>query len=143
MRRRQLESGLISESDLALFFHTTDPQAACDHILEFYTNYHSQRYAAGKLILRLRKAPNDEELDTLNSEFSDIIVEGSIERVEPTSAEIEDDDALDLERISFLFDRRHFGRLRQLIDRLNAAADLPETTSIPTPMREEQAERAW
>jgi len=143
IRENQLAAGLISESDLALFSYTTDPQVACDHILDFYTNYHSQRYAAGKLILRIRKAPSDADLDSLNEGFADIVAEGRIERTQPSQTEIEDDDALDCERVSFVFDRRHYGRLRQLIDRLNELAGLPETTRIPLPMREEQAERAW
>ena len=143
IRDTQLAAGLISESDLALFFYTTDPQVACDHILEFYTNYHSQRYAGGKLILRIRKSPNEEELVSLNEDFADIVVEGKIERAQPSQTELDDDDALDCERVSFVFDRRHFGRLRQLINRLNELAGLPETTRIPLPMREEQAERAW
>ena len=139
----QLEAGLISESDLALFLHTTGVQTACDHILKFYSNYHSQRYASGRLILRLRKAPDSEELARLSQEFSDIVVEGKIDLAEATQQEVDDDDALDLQRISFVFDRRHFGRLRQMIDRLNESAGLPETTKIPLPMGEEQAERAW
>lgn len=140
---RLLGGGMISESDLSLFLHSTDPEEACNHILEFYTNYHSQRFAAGKLILRLRQGPTAEELDALNEEFDDIVVEGAIERTEPTLAEVEDDDALDMDRITLYFDRRQFGRLRQLIDRLNALATLPETTEIPASMSEEQAERPW
>ena len=143
IRETQLGAGLISDSDLALFSFTTDPQVACDHILKFYTNYHSQRYASGKLILRIRKSPTDEDLESLNEDFADIVAEGRIERTQPSQTEIDDDDALDCERVSFVFDRRHYGRLRQLIDRLNELAGLPETTRIPLPMREEQAERAW
>lgn len=139
----QLEKGLISDSDLALLLHTQDPKEACEHISEFYSNYHSQRYAGGRLILRMRQAPPQEEIDRLNKEFDDIIVEGAIEKTGPTQAEIDDQDALDYERVSFVFDRRHFGRLRQLVDQLNVIADLPETTRIPTPMSEEQAERPW
>ncbi len=143
MRDVQLEKGLISESDLALFLHTTDVGEACDHITRFYSNFHSQRYAGGKLILRLRQAPDAELLERLNREFSDIVVEGRIETIQPTEAEIADGDSLDCERISFLFDRRHFGRLRQMIDLLNTEAHLPDTTRIPHPMNEEQAERPW
>lgn len=143
MRDVQLDHGLISESDLSLFFRTDDAQEACDHILEFYSNYHSQRYASGRLILRVRKAPDVEELARLNEEFADIVVEGEIVLADPTEQEVIDNDALDCDRVSFLFDRRHFGRLRNLIDRLNEGADLPETTHIPAPMGEEQAERAW
>jgi hypothetical protein len=91
----------------------------------------------------LRQAPKDDELAVLNSDFADIIVEGSIERTQPNQAELDDNDALDKERITFYFDRRHFGRLRQLIDRLNDLARLPETTEIPASMSEEQAERPW
>ncbi|HET8739574.1 MAG TPA: TIGR00730 family Rossman fold protein [Acidimicrobiia bacterium] len=138
-----LGKGFISPSDLALWHQTTDLEDACNEIFRFYSNYHSQRYTAGRLILRLRKAPTDEELAMLNEEFADIIVEGKIERTEPNAAEIEDNDALDKERITFHFDRRQFGRLRQLIDRLNDLASLPESTEIPASMSEEQAERPW
>lgn len=143
IKENLLGNGMISESDLALFLHTTDPHEACEHIFEFYTNYHSQRYASGRLVLRLRKAPTNSELEALTEEFSDIVVDGKIERTDPSSGEVNDNDALDMERISFRFDRRHFGRLRELIDKLNALASLPETTEIPAPMTEEQAERPW
>lgn len=138
-----LALGLISEPDLHLFLHTTDAQEACEEILKFYSNYHSQRFTAGRLILRLRKAPDDDELASLNEEFGDIVVEGEIIGTEPNQSEVDDDDALDLDRITFHFDRRQFGRLRQLIDRLNDLASLPETTEIPAAMSEEQAERPW
>jgi uncharacterized protein (TIGR00730 family) len=143
VRENLLGGGMISESDLSLFTHTTDPEEAVDGILRFYSNYHSSRFTAGKLILRLRKAPDDEELAALNEEFADIVVEGAIERTEPNQAEIDDGDALHTERITFYFDRRHFGRLRMLVDRLNDLASLPETTEIPANMGEEQAERPW
>jgi uncharacterized protein (TIGR00730 family) len=143
VRSYLLGNGMIADADMDLFFHTTDPEEACQHILRFYSNYHSQRFTAGRLILRVRQAPDDIELAALNEDFADIVVEGAIERTEPNQAEIEDDDALDKERISFYFDRRQFGRLRRLIDRLNELASLPETTEIPAHMTEEQAERPW
>ncbi len=139
----QLANGLISESDLSLFRFTTDIEDACDEIIDFYSNYHSQRYADGILILRLRRAPELGDLEQLTTEFSDILVSGGIVAVEPTPAEIEDGDALDCDRVSLHFDRRHFGRLRQLIDRLNALASMPDTTEIPEPMTDEMAERPW
>ena len=138
-----LAKGLISESDLNLFLETTSVDEASQEILKFYSNYHSQRFTAGRLILRVRQAPTDDELAELNEEFADIVVEGDIELTEPNEAEIEDDDALEMDRITLYFDRRQFGRLRQLIDRLNDLASLPETTEIPTSMSEEQAERPW
>jgi uncharacterized protein (TIGR00730 family) len=143
IRSQQLDRGLISESDLAIFLHTVDERAAAEHIWHFYANYHSQRYAGGKLVLRLRESPDDELLERLNDEFADIVVEGRIERVEPIQAEIDDSDALGLERIALVFDRRHFGRLRTLVDRLNDAVMAPATFELPVPMGEEHAERPW
>ncbi len=143
IRAHQLERQLISESDLSIFLHTTDHRAAAEHIWHFYGNYHSQRYAGGRLVLRLRQGPDDALLESLNQEFADIVAEGRIEPVEPNAAEIADDDALDLDRIAFVFDRRQFGRLRQMIDRLNSVTVAPKPTQLPEPMTEEQAERPW
>lgn len=143
MKNVQLEQGLISESDLSLFFYTNDAEAAGHHIEHFYANYHSQRYHSGRLILRIHKNPDEKTLGELNEEFSDIIVNGRIETMEPTPAEIADNDALDCERLSFEFDQRHFGRLRQLIDRLNGLVAQDLAVHPAPPLREEHAERPW
>src|SRR5690606_5991927 len=42
VRRELLKPGLISEEDLNLYRVYDDPQAAADHVLQFYRNYHSQ-----------------------------------------------------------------------------------------------------
>jgi uncharacterized protein (TIGR00730 family) len=143
IRDRQLQRGLISPPDLALFFQTQDPVEACEHIWHFYANYQSQRYAGGRLILRLVRGPDEAQLEKLNEEFGDIVVEGAIERAEPSQAEISDRDSLESDRIAFVFDRRQFGRLRQLIDHLNDLVGTPESFELPEPMTEEQAERPW
>jgi hypothetical protein len=48
-------------------------------------------------------------------------VAGAFEAIDATSSEQNDDDFVHLHRIAFEFNRRHFARLRQLIDALNAA----------------------
>jgi len=55
----------------------------------------------------------------LNEDFSDIIVSGKIETIQPTPEEVEDKDHLELARIGFNFNKRDHGRLRQMIDVLN------------------------
>ncbi len=129
-----LDAGMIAPDDLNLFLITTDIGAAADEICDFYRNYHSQRYVAGRLVLRVRYAPTEDQLGKLNEEFSDIITDGEMEVIAATDAEVADQDALECERIRFTFDRRQYGRLRQLIDRLN---DLPTPDgavpgSVPT-----------
>lgn len=120
-----VDHGMISAADLNLFTVTSDIAEAADEICDFYANYHSQRYVDGRLVLRVLKAPSPEELAALNEEFADIVVEGVIEQIEATPREVADADALDCARITFTFDRRNFGRLRQLIDRLNQIEHAP------------------
>jgi len=98
---------------------TDDVERAVDEVTGFYSNYHSQRYIEGILVIRLQRAPDDAELDALNEEFADIVARGRIERIDATPAERADDDHVDLDRIAFRFDRHNYARLRELIDRLN------------------------
>lgn len=138
-----VENGFIVPSDLSLFSLHHDPAAAAEELIGFYANYHSQRYVDGLLVLRLQVAPDEATVAVLNDEFADIIVGEPITVIEPTEAEKADGDNLDLDRISFRFDRRGFGRLRELVDRLNHMVSTPEVVHPPAPMTEEQAERPW
>ena len=114
-----VEQGLISSDDLNLFTVTTDLDEAIDEIRSFYAVYHSQRYVDGDLILRLTAEPTDDQVEELNTEFADIVRTGQITKIGPTPVEIASDDFVDLSRLRFRFDRRQFGRLRCLVDRLN------------------------
>ena len=135
--------GYISSADMNLFSVHSDPEAAAEEILHFYANYHSQRYVDGRLVLRLQEAPDPATLERLNRDYADIVVGEPLEVVEASSQEVADADALELERVSFRFDRRNFGRLRRLIDELNDLVATPPTVRPPAPMGEEQAERPW
>ncbi len=114
-----VEQGLIEPDDLNLFTVTSDLDEAIDEIRSFYTVYHSQRYVDGDLILRLNVEPSDALVEELNDQFTDIVRTGRITKIGATQAEITTDDQVDLPRLRFRFDRRHFGRLRCLIDHLN------------------------
>ena len=114
-----LGNGMITTEDLGLFTHAHDVTQAADAICDFYLNYQSQRYVDGNLVLRMLRGPDEEMLTVLNDEFADIVVSGSITAVPPSPPEVRDGDAVELDRISFEFNRRHFGRLRQLINKLN------------------------
>jgi uncharacterized protein (TIGR00730 family) len=114
--------GLVSAADTGLYRVTDDCELATDEIQHFYANYRSLRYVGDQLVLRVRRAPDDDELATLNERFSDLCKRGHIERSEPLSVEIKEGDSLDLQRIRFTFGRHGFAQLRGLIDALN---DLP------------------
>ena len=138
-----IEQGLIGPEDLNLFTLVNDPEVAADIICRFYANYQSQRYVNGRLVLRLLEAPSPDVLEQLNRAYVDIITEGEMEIIEPTAAEIRDEDSLELARVALWFDRRHFGRLRMLIDDLNAIVGERTSVHPPSPFDEEQADRSW
>lgn len=117
--------GLISPADDVLYRITDSAEEAANEILGFYRNYHSRRFVGDQLVVRLRAAPEPEEIADLNAEFGDICLGGRIEACAASPQEVRDEDALDLARIRFPFDRMHHGRLRQLIDALNRLASAP------------------
>jgi len=125
--------GLVSEEDLALYLVTDDVVAAANEILGFFRNYHSIRYVGDLLVMRLRRAPDPDELDHLNSRFASICLEGRIEATTALSTEIAGHDHIDLPRIAFRFDRMSHGRLRTLIDTVNRLGTAPPLASLPDP----------
>jgi hypothetical protein len=71
------------------------------------------------LVVRLRHLPQQSAIDALNEDFADIITGEKAHATEPLKDEVEDNDVLQMPRIAFGFDRRHYGRLRLFIDVLN------------------------
>ena len=114
-----LRQGMISEPDLNLFTVTHSVDEAIAEVTGFFSVYHSQRFVGDLLVLRMLSDVPDSLVASINDEFSDIVVSGSITKMSATDAEIETDDNVDLPRLGFHFNRRSFGRLRLLIDRLN------------------------
>ncbi len=133
VKKDLLGNGLISDPDLSIYKVTNNVEEASHEICHFYANYQSQRYVDGRLILRLNKAPDEAQLADLNERFSDILASGSIDAIEPTNAEIADGDSLELERVALRFNRRSFGRLRQMVDVLNDLVETDETVHPPPP----------
>jgi uncharacterized protein (TIGR00730 family) len=122
LRKRVLGGGLVSEQDMSLFGIVESVKDACQEIFSFYRVYHSSRYVGSKLLLRLERDLDDGELAELALRFRDIIRSGTIERAEPLPEELETN-LSGLARILLDFNRRDFGRLRQLIDAINSLGD--------------------
>jgi uncharacterized protein (TIGR00730 family) len=119
IRNHLLRGKLISPDDLSLYQITDSTDEAVRIITQFYSNFHSTRFVREQLVIRLKHAPDESCLTKLNQEFSNIIVDGKMQVIQPTPDEIEDKDNLDLARIAFNFNRRDYARLRQLINKLN------------------------
>jgi uncharacterized protein (TIGR00730 family) len=119
IREQLLRDKLISPEDLNLYQITDSTDEAVNIITRFYRNFHSTRFVKEQLVVRLKNAPDESALAALNANFSDIIAGGKIKTIKPTPEETADNDHLPLARIAFNFNRRDYGRLRQLIDALN------------------------
>jgi uncharacterized protein (TIGR00730 family) len=119
VREHLLRHQLISPDDLYLYQLTDNADEAVKWITRFYRNYHSARFVKELYVIRLQRAPTPAAIDALNDDFADIIVGPKISVIEALPEERENQDAVDLPRIAFGFNRRHYGRLRQLIDVLN------------------------
>lgn len=114
-----LADGLISPEDRSLYTITDSVDEAVAETLNFYRVYHSLRYVGDTLVMRICQAINPEQLADLNERFSDILVEGQIEQVAALPEESNEPELSQLPRIKLRFDRKHLGRLRQMIDAIN------------------------
>ncbi|QSR84949.1 LOG family protein [Methylacidimicrobium sp. B4] len=121
LRKELLSRGLIAEQDFHLFTFTDELEEATREIERFYYNFHSYRFVGDLLALRIHRAPDDSTLAAIERDFEDIVARpGSFSRTGALPPEANEPELLSLPRLCFPFDRRSYGRLRQLIDRLNA-----------------------
>ena len=124
-----LRKGMISPPDLHLYKVTESADEACAEIERFYCRYHSMRFEGDELLLRLSERLSSEMLDSLNSEFPDILTGGRIEETDSISDSPFDPSLKCLHHLRMRFDRASYGRLRQMIDRINE----PTATHSPPP----------
>jgi uncharacterized protein (TIGR00730 family) len=120
VREHLLRDELISPEDLCLYQITDDTDEAVRIITRFYRNFHSTRFVRDLFVIRLKHAPSDSALEAMNEDFADINTGAPMKRIEPTPEELEDNEHVELPRIAFNFNRKDYGRLRQMIDVLNS-----------------------
>ena len=121
VKKTLLKKGLISGEDFSLFSLTRDPAEAVQLIDEFYRVYHSSRFVHNTLVIRLNKLLSPEQIETLGSEFREIINPGSSIQITSALPEEKDQpDLLHLPRLTFEFNRRSFGLLKAFIRRINS-----------------------
>jgi len=119
VREHLLRDELISPDDLNLYQITDNTDQAVRIITRFYRNFHSTRFVRELLVIRMHNPPTDTAIDALNEDFRDIVSGEPFHRIDATPDERADDDQVTLPRIAFGYNRRDYGRLRQLVDRIN------------------------
>jgi hypothetical protein len=119
IRDQLVDGALVSPEDLSFYELARSLDDAIAIIERFYSNYHSARYVGERLIIRLRRKPRQEQLERLSEEFRDVVARGKIHAIGATPEEVRDADAVRFPRIA-LYATYNYGRIRQLIDALNA-----------------------
>jgi uncharacterized protein (TIGR00730 family) len=120
VERHLLDGRMIAPEDVSLFKITDSVDDTVAEILRFYSVFHSMEYVHGRLVLRLTKPLDDAQLGTLKQSFVDILADGSFRQEAAIVGETPRPEHAGLTRLTFHFNRRSLGRLRQLIDAINA-----------------------
>jgi uncharacterized protein (TIGR00730 family) len=119
VRNELLARKLISERDLMLYRIVHSPREGVDYLKRFYAVYHSTRQVRDKLVVRLEKPLTDGAIQTLATEFPDLVKKGTIERTKALPDETNEPDLLDKPRIVFSYNRHSPTRLIEMIWRIN------------------------
>jgi len=117
VREHMAGEGMISPEDFALYRRLDDVEAAAAECERFYRVFHSQRYVGDTLVFRLRRPLEAPALADLGSRFADILSGAPEQAAGPLGAE--GGEHPELSRLILPFNRRSYGRLRQLIDVVN------------------------
>lgn len=113
-----LGAGLISPSDLALLYVSKSAEDAMEHILHFYSRFHSYYFDGDLITIRLSEAVPQENIDWMLKDYTDIMPKGDVQQLPADPADPEP--ALtELPRLRFTFKRGDYARLRELIDVIN------------------------
>jgi uncharacterized protein (TIGR00730 family) len=120
LREHLLRDHVISEQDFSLFKLTTDLEEARREVMDFYYNFHSYRYVDETLVIRLQREVPPGALLRLKQDFSDILSHEDELMICPAlPQEINEPEIAHLPRLCLNFNRKSYGRLRVLINRLN------------------------
>ena len=111
--------GMVSPHDQRIYQVVRSPREAVEHILRFYSVYHSLRYVGDHLVLRLQQELPSASLELLQREFADLVTGGTLLQRSALPEEADEPELRHLSRLVFQFNRYEYGRLAALIHRIN------------------------
>lgn len=114
-----LGNRMIDPEDMELFYLADRADDAVEEILRFYRRYHSCRFVGGDFVMRLNAPLPPDVLEEINGEFTDLLIGGRFEQI---AGPVPGEDGVhpDRHRLVFQFNRRSAGRLRMMINKINA-----------------------
>ena len=114
--------GFLSPEDLSFFKILPTVDEAVAEILQFYKVYHSARWVGEELVIRINQRLPAAAIVDLNKKFSDLLRSGEIVQGNALRQEKNEPEIWNLPRLVLTPHRKNFGRMRQLIDAINAAS---------------------
>ena len=120
VEKELLARNYICPDDVHLFTLADSVKDAIEVINCFYRRYHSLRFVKNRLVIRLNSTVDAESITRWKSQFADLL-EPKGEFFASSALPEEDDEPrfAHLPRLVLDFNRRNYGRLRQLIDAIN------------------------
>lgn len=119
-RSELLERGYVGEADFSMIETCTRVDDAVRTITQFYSRYHSLRFVGDTLVVRMESPLNHRQIGHLITEFKDLLIPGgTIATSAPLEEELDEPELLHLDRLIIDFNRKDYGRLRKLIDKVN------------------------
>jgi hypothetical protein len=116
-----LVRGYIDSHDFSLFEQTGSTEEAVEKIDRFYARYHSLRYVGEKMVIRLSSVLSSSEVRKLKDVFADLLLPGGDLYLSKSLPEEQNEpEIIHLPRLVVDFNKRDFGRLREMIDALNS-----------------------
>ena len=111
--------GMISPADRSIYRLAHSAEEAARIILRFYAVYHSLRYVGDALVLRLQRPLPEQAVAQLTREFQDLLRSGAIQQGRALPEEADEPQLQHLPRLILRFNRKDYGRLVELIHRIN------------------------
>ncbi|POA33022.1 MULTISPECIES: LOG family protein [unclassified Pseudomonas] len=136
--RNQLEANhYILSNDLKLIrlVYTVDDAVA--EINQFYSNFHSSRWLKHQFVIRMHHKLSDQALEHIQEAFADLCLSDHFHQHTYAGEEHDEAQFSHLVRLSFTFNARDHGRLRELVDYIN----LPENWATAQPPQTPQRKR--
>ncbi len=116
-----MNAGMISAADYSLYKISESVEETVEEIVHFYRVFHSMRFVRKQLVFRLQHRLSDELVARFNAQFADVLAGGEFVQRDALKEEADEYSVVTLPRLAFQFNRRNFGRLRELIDAINAS----------------------
>jgi hypothetical protein len=120
LQRQLLDNRYILPGDLRLMRLVTRAEDAAAEIEAFYRNFHSSRWLRDRFVLRMNHPLAEASLRQLQQDFGDLCLNGGFEQLDRSPAEDDVGELAHLPRLLFSFHGRDQGRLRELVDFINA-----------------------